>query len=109
MQVWGERLQIDVEIHGRAETTVAVGTLVLSAHPLPSESEIRSVEGPDEGAAPKEPPQVVSLPPRCQDRFQTHAGLLLQRLEFRIRLFPDIQVFGVRLLRLLELSQLLVC
>ncbi len=45
MQVRSEWLQVDVEIHGRAETRVAVATLVRSAHPLPYEDETRSVEG----------------------------------------------------------------
>ena len=47
MQVRSEWLQMDAEIHGRAETRVAVATLVRSAHPLPHEDAIRSVEGPD--------------------------------------------------------------
>jgi hypothetical protein len=45
---------MDVEIHGRAETRVAVATLVRSAHPLPHEDEIRSVEGPYAGRGGRE-------------------------------------------------------
>ena len=45
MQVPSEWLQVDVEIHGRAETRVAVATLVRSAHPLPYEDEIGACTG----------------------------------------------------------------
>jgi hypothetical protein len=60
------------EIHGRAETKVAVATLVRSADLPPHEDEIRSVEGPDaskggpEGTAPRTAPLNGQVKPeRC--------------------------------------------